>query len=161
MEKTITFVRHAHAEEIGYQGSDFLRQLRDKGINKSISVGQSLKKQGYIPDLILSSPAFRAIETAIIVAKQLQFTCNHIQFKEIIYQNFTPLECIKLVETLDNSKNHIMIFGHNMDISELTQYFTDGNEEILNKGGYVQIKFTIKSWKEISKGNGIIEIIDN
>lgn len=48
-----------------------------------------------------------------------------------------------------------MIIGHNNGLSELASYFTEEFID-LSTCEYICITFDIQSWKETSKGNGII-----
>lgn len=60
-------LRHADAED--FASSDFDRSLTAKGLEQSAKVGKFCVRNGLRPDLILSSPVVRAIQTADIVGK--------------------------------------------------------------------------------------------
>ena len=63
------FLRHAEAESRAE--SDFARRLTPKGLDQSARAGKFLKRGGFAPDIILTSPVVRAVQTARIVAGQL------------------------------------------------------------------------------------------
>lgn len=65
-------IRHAHAVD-GKPGSDFSRWLSEKGRALARQVGERLRDDGIVPDVILSSPLPRALQTAELVARGLRF----------------------------------------------------------------------------------------
>ncbi len=66
-------LRHAHAgDATRWHGDDALRPLSDKGRAQSERVATMLAKSGDSPDLFVSSPRVRALETAQIVASALE-----------------------------------------------------------------------------------------
>ena len=70
--KRVIIVRHAKSVPYGYE-DDFNRDLRDRGKNDSKLVSTELKNQNISPELMVSSPAKRAIKTARIFAENLGF----------------------------------------------------------------------------------------
>lgn len=64
--KEIWLLRHAKAEP-GYTVADFERTLEESGKDDAFTIATYLKNADLHPDVILSSPATRAIETAKIV----------------------------------------------------------------------------------------------
>lgn len=63
-------LRHADAEEPGRRMSDFGRRLTDKGRSQARRVGRFLRGLGERPEIVLTSPFVRAVETARIVAQE-------------------------------------------------------------------------------------------
>ena len=61
--ETIIFLRHGQAEDDDGSG-DAARPLTEKGVHQAEAAGRALRSLGLIPDLCLSSPRERAIETA-------------------------------------------------------------------------------------------------
>lgn len=62
----VIFFRHGIAEEQGHgvPGEDTQRHLVKKGVRQTKLVARALKQLGAKPDIILTSPFFRAVETA-------------------------------------------------------------------------------------------------
>ena len=68
-------VRHAHAgDPAEWEGDDALRPLTRKGRRQSEQLGTFLGERGIRPDVIVSSPKVRALQTAEIVAAALGMT---------------------------------------------------------------------------------------
>ncbi len=63
---TLYFLRHAEAEDAA--DSDFNRSLTPKGREQASKAGKFLRREKLIPDLILTSPVLRALQTARTVA---------------------------------------------------------------------------------------------
>ncbi len=69
---TLFLLRHAHAgDPERWSGDDAVRPLSDKGRRQSERVGRLLAGGDEAPDLVVTSPMVRAVETAEIVAAAL------------------------------------------------------------------------------------------
>ncbi len=66
--KTIYLVHHAAAGKSKPKSPDRKRALSKKGRKEAIKMAKNLKKNGMLPDLLVSSPAKRAIQTARVFA---------------------------------------------------------------------------------------------
>ena len=64
------FLRHADAELRA--DSDYQRRLTPKGLEQADKVGKFFVRCGLLPQLILTSPIVRALQTAKIVAENLE-----------------------------------------------------------------------------------------
>ena len=64
--KTLYLIRHAKSSWDDSTLTDFERPLNERGINDAPKMGKLLKEKNIIPELLISSPANRAISTAKI-----------------------------------------------------------------------------------------------
>jgi phosphohistidine phosphatase len=71
--KTLILVRHAKSSRDAPAMPDKDRPLNDRGKRDAPNMGERLAKRDVKPDLILSSPAMRALTTAEIIAKKLEY----------------------------------------------------------------------------------------
>jgi phosphohistidine phosphatase len=110
--KRVVIVRHGKSVPYGYD-DDFNRDLRDRGKNDAKLVSTELKKKNIFPDLMISSPAKRAIKTARIFAENLNYERNKIQKVEDIYGGLTTSEFIGLLKDLPEEADTVFFFGHN------------------------------------------------
>ena len=62
--KSLTLFRHAKTERDSTTGRDFDRQLAERGERDAVRIGEEIRGLGLTYDLILSSPAARAAQTA-------------------------------------------------------------------------------------------------
>ena len=119
--KRLIIIRHAKSDwntgEI-----DFERPLNKRGKKEAPIVGNLLKNEGLLPDLIVSSSAKRTTETSILIAKELNYPIENIQYDDSIYE--APVErLIKAVWMLPNEMNTVCLVGHNPGVSALASYF--------------------------------------
>ena len=68
MSKQLILVRHANARRGAPGLADFDRTLDHAGVSEAQEMAFRIKNRKLIPDLIISSPAIRAISTAKIFA---------------------------------------------------------------------------------------------
>ena len=69
MSTTIVIIRHAQPEDPDKYTDDSLRPLTSKGKDIQQLMSQYLKKEGFKPELILTSPLLRARQTAEILSQ--------------------------------------------------------------------------------------------
>jgi phosphohistidine phosphatase len=111
---TLYLVRHGIAEE-GFGRPDAERELTDEGRKKVHANGKHLKNLGVLPDVIVSSPYKRALQTASILAEELGYSGEILQDNRITpmgrYEGFSEL----FGEIRTN--NTIMVVGHEPSMS--------------------------------------------
>ena len=77
--KTLYIVRHAKAQEAQPGLADFDRKLTHRGEDQAEQVSKILHKHSAKIDVILASPAARALATAQIIAHGIHYPINQIQ----------------------------------------------------------------------------------
>ena len=95
--KRIYFIRHAEAQS--GNGSDFERALSHAGELCANKLGEKLRSLGLAPDLIITSPAIRALHTAQIIANALGATKRVVPLQELYDIGLWDLA--KFVRSLD------------------------------------------------------------
>jgi len=82
------------------------------------------------PDVILSSPALRALTTAQLVAGELGYATRDIVVDERL--NTSSAESLlSAVRALDNKLSSAMVFGHNPEMSELASGLSGSDLEMV------------------------------
>ncbi len=150
--KTLYLVRHAKSSWEFSDLSDFERPLNNRGKNDAPVVGKFLKSQQILPDLMLSSPAVRALHTATIIAREIGYHQN-IQVNEKMYHAHTP-ELWHIVKSVPDKVNELMIFGHNPSFTEFANEMVTQVIDNLPTCGVFAVNWHIKSWNDIKKGEG-------
>ena len=74
-------VRHATADKGKPKSPDRKRVLSKKGRKEAVKMAKKLKKNDMLPDLLVSSPAKRAIQTARVFAKAVKYPKDKILLK--------------------------------------------------------------------------------
>lgn len=156
--KKIVLVRHAKAIEPFEEITDSERSLKIKGVKDAHKAAKKLFVFNIKPDLIISSPAFRALETALIFAEELDFPKKKIKLSESLYFDFTTGDFVEMIQKLDNKYETLFIFGHNPKISEMASQFTQDFHEELPTCGVTVIEFSEKKWKKINLREGKLSL---
>jgi len=153
--KTLYIVRHAKSSKDWENISDKDRPLNEKGYHDAHLVGEKLHKKKIKPDLLVSSPAIRALTTALIFAKYLNYPVEKLLLKKNLYETSVD-EHLNVIAQTDNRFNSLMIFGHNPTFSQIFSYLVHKPSEELPTCGVAGISFNISSWKEVISAKGEI-----
>jgi phosphohistidine phosphatase len=157
MQRTLGFIRHGKATRDFAHIEDLDRPLKEVGIIKSIDVAEKLRKQNIIPDLIVSSPAIRALHTAIITGRVLGYPYSKIIIEPLIYSDSED-EILEFIQATDDSVNNLFIFGHNPVLTTLANYFLKHPTDLPTSGA-VMLQLNLPHWCEISKKHVQEEIL--
>lgn len=149
--KTLYIHRHAKAVKEGYD-SDFNRALKPSGVEDARRIGRFLKDRAVEAQLILCSPAQRAMQTAGLISS---YTKEPIVADERIYaMGWEAL--MTAVHQQRQSWDALRIVGHNPDLeaycSMLCGIAPGGIH--LATGGIVCIQMPIGAWNEALPGSG-------
>ena len=157
--KHLYLIRHAKSSWKNPGMSDKERPINKRGLKDAPKMGKYLKKNEKKPDLILTSPARRALETAELIADKIDYNIESIISDEEIYEA-TTIDLLEIVRNLDDSFKSVFLFGHNPAITFLSNYLTDAVIDNVPTCGVVSISFDIKSWSKIEERNGYLNYFD-
>ena len=121
-------VRHAKAVKGGAR--DFDRQLAPRGEADAAELGRRLHRRGEHPDAVVSSPARRALDTAKLIAREIDFPWAQIRTEKSAYLA-EPSDLLQLVRELDDRSRIALMVGHNPGISELAHLLSGSFSEEL------------------------------
>src|SRR5215470_8706335 len=110
--KTLYLVRHAKSSRDDPSLPDKERPLNKRGRRDAPRMGERLAKRDVKPDLILSSPAVRALATAEIVSRKLGYAIKDIVVDERLY-GADPNDLLDVIHELGEKPKRVMLFGHN------------------------------------------------
>ena len=151
--KRVVIVRHAKSVPYGYD-DDFNRGLKERGYHDANLISEKLKGDNIQVDLIISSPAKRALKTARIYAENLNYPINKILLKDDLYDGITTQEFIDMLNNLPENIKTAFVFGHNPIVyylcSNLIKYFNGD----MPTSSTVGIDFETESWKAVSARQG-------
>ena len=83
--KTLFLIRHAKSSRDAPAMPDEDRPLNDRGKREVQEMGRRFAERGVKPDLVISSPAVRALATAQAIAKMLDYTRKAIVVNDRLY----------------------------------------------------------------------------
>ncbi len=155
MSITLYIVRHAKAEDRAIFMADHDRELTSEGIMAAARMGRFLQGKGIQPGVIISSTAFRAKNTAKVIAEQLGYDPAQIRFDDALFDG-GPKAYLAAVNALPGSTQAAMIVGHNPDVSYFAEFLTHQNVGSMSKGAVVAVTFEGVSWAEVSGRTGHI-----
>ena len=151
--KTLYIVRHSKSDWGSEALKDIDRHLNPKGYADAYFMSNNFIQNHPIPDLLVSSPAIRAMSTALIFARNFNYPERAITIKASIYEANTE-DLIKCIAEFDDSKNNIMLFGHNPGLTNLFTQISDSFIDNIPTSGIIGITFEVKTWKDITRVEG-------
>jgi len=147
--KSLYLLRHAKAESATLQFSDEDRALTPKGIDDAKKLATKLVKKDIRFDLILTSPAIRAITTAQIISNQLDHKQRFLEVDKKLYQaDCTTL--LTIASKLHKKIKSVMLVGHNPALEDFAAYIT-GESVLMQTCSLIEFTFVLKDWKDFEK----------
>ncbi len=117
MSRELLLLRHGKSDWDN-DLTDFDRPLKDRGKRSAQRMGVWLQQNDRRPDVIVSSPAVRALETARKCAKAMGLTAGEIQQDERIYEA-SPETLLEVLADAPISAGRLMLVGHNPGFENL------------------------------------------
>ena len=146
--KTLYVMRHAKASWDFPDLPDVERPIVEKGIYNTKLIVAELNNKKTTPDLIISSHAKRAIETAKIIATGINYPIEKIETNKHIYMADKD-DIFNIIFGVKNSLDAIMIIGHNPTLTQFANLFLDEKINILPTSGVISICFETGDWEGI------------
>ena len=151
--KRVVIVRHAKSVPYGYE-DDFNRNLTERGEKDAAKISLELKEHGIKADIMISSPAKRALKTAHIFAESLGFDISKITEVKDIYDGMTTSQFLKLIHELHQSAEAVFIFGHNPDFQYLVDNLLRDLGSNMPTCSTIGIDFDVARWEEVETRKG-------
>lgn len=131
--RTLVLLRHAKADRpAGLSDTD--RPLTDRGHADAAAAGAWMVNHGYVPDLVLCSPARRTRQTWHGVAVALAGAGSPVvRYERSLYEG-APAELLALIRSVEPEFRTVLIIGHNPTISQLSEQLDTGGGEVDSDG---------------------------
>jgi len=156
---TLLICRHAKSSWASPGLSDFDRPLNERGERDAPEMGRRLAGYGVQPDLIMTSPAARALATAFHYADQLGIPPDQVLKNPAQYAASVP-ELIGLIHMADPGVSTLMLVGHNPESTDLANELGGLNIDNIPTGGVVALAFSRCTWADLAAGSGILQFFD-
>ncbi len=157
--KKVFLIRHAKSSWDNPELEDKDRPLKKRGEKDSEIMGELLKKFKIKPDVILSSPARRALSTARIISDYVDYDKKKIIVNDDLY--FEGIKgMMNIIHQFDNKLQTALLFGHNPDMTEMLNRFSKKAIENVPTCGVGGVEFEIKEWKDADWKNGKLAIYE-
>ena len=151
--------RHAKSSWQDTGLSDFDRPLNKRGERDAPGMGRRLAERGMRPDLIMTSPALRALNTALHYARQLGIPREQIRSNPAQYAA-SPQELIGLIRTVNSGVATLMLVGHNPESTALANVLAGLNIDNIPTSGIVGLSFSQCAWTDLSPASGSLLFFD-
>ena len=157
--KTLYLVRHAKSSWDFPELADIDRPLNSRGAKNAPQMGKRLRQKGIKPDLLLSSPANRAITTALEIAKEIGYPIEAVMRSRDVY-HADERELLRIVRQQDNKHSSLMLFGHNPGFTWFANFLTGEHIDNIPTAGIVAITLDCDSWQDANNKLGKLDFFD-
>lgn len=154
--RNLYLVRHAKSSWDTPGLRDINRPLNERGLREAPQMAKLLFKQGVQPDLLVSSPAKRAIGTALFFAEAFGVPDEAVQRIPDIYEADVR-DILRIVCALPDSAQTVLLFGHNNTLTDVANLFTEDFIENVPTCGVVRIESGAATWREFYEGNSAVK----
>ena len=135
-------VRHAEAIDHSSTLPDDYRYLTCRGRTRFRRVAETLKKSGIDPEVIVSSPLVRSVQTAEILAETIRFS-GELTILPMLADSFHLSRLKEYLESLAHVRE-LAIVGHEPDLGLIVSDLLDHSPCTIKKGGVVTLKIKLQ-----------------
>jgi len=160
--KTVLVLRHGKSDWGNPDLADIERPLTKRGLEDAPRMGALLEPLECVPDLILSSPALRAMQTAELVAKACGYT-DSIRCEDAFYGGGSQ-DLLAALRRLPDSVQCPLLIGHNPTLEETVTTLINREGEAypakqairIPTAGLVCLDFDVEAWPDLGPGDGVL-----
>jgi phosphohistidine phosphatase len=135
-------IRHAEAVELSATSADDYRYLSSRGRTRFRRVAETLKKCGIDPELIISSPLVRAVQSAEIVAETLRFS-GELLILPLLGGSFRFSQLREFLEERGGVREPAIV-GHEPELGLLVGELLGLTHCTIKKGGVVTLNLKLQ-----------------
>ena len=157
--KTLLLIRHAKSSRDERALPDAERPLTERGRRDAAELAKRLAKRALKADLILSSPARRAVATARIVANGLAYRRRDIALDERLYACDAG-ELLRIIRQLDDRCQQVALFGHNPQLTALAHRLAPSIIH-MSTCALATFEFAAKSWSRVGRATLASAVLDS
>jgi phosphohistidine phosphatase len=153
--KRLLLMRHAKSSWGDPSLADFERPLNERGRRAAPLVGRFMRKQRLRPDLVLSSPAERARQTAALVIEAAELNAP-LRYDERIYEA-TPSRLAEVVSQVEETVGELLLVGHNPGLAGLLELLA-GESGHVPTAALARVALDVEKWGRLRAGVGRVEL---
>jgi phosphohistidine phosphatase len=153
MQRWLLILRHGKSERGPEYDTDFERPLAPRGKQAAKVTGAWLAKHEPAVQLIASSSAVRAIQTARLVQQELG-DVPLIEDEELYAAGVSRL--LDAAANLPDEHTCVLLVGHNPGLEELAMHLTGDNSILLKTCSLARVVLTGDSWREALQTRGML-----
>ncbi len=145
--KMLMLVRHASSGTDDMSLSDRTRPLDARGERELAWLATRCAERLARPDLIVSSPALRAMTTARALADALGCTAEQLRSDERLYGGWGR-GLPGVVAGLDDALGRVVVVGHDPEVSAISRHLAPEIGRVPS-GGLLALAFDVPHWRDI------------
>ena len=154
--KYLTIIRHGKAMKQKPREGDIDRPLKKEGVSASYRLGELLAERECLPDVVFTSEAVRARETAENLCKASGVGKEKIIAEPILYNNDAG-SILAFLKGLPGNYVQVFIVGHNPSFTELVNTLCGPVIDNMKTAGAACVEFRPGSWQEIIPGEASLK----
>ncbi|WKK78047.2 histidine phosphatase family protein [Marivirga salinae] len=147
--KQLILLRHAKSSWDFPHLNDYNRPLNERGKRDAPKMAKWLSSQEIKADLIISSGAERAKNTAIAFQALLN---TPMEIDDNLY-HASRSKLLNIIKQTDSNVKCLILVSHNPGLNDLADYLLSGFPENIPTTGIVSFKLDIQKWSEASHKN--------
>ena len=121
MPRELLILRHAKSSWDSDAATDYDRPLAKRGEKDAPRMGQWLRDEGVVPDMVISSPARRAEQTTLSVCQALGIKKRLIRWEAGVY-GASLGGLLKVLQSCPEDAKTVLLVGHNPGLETLVEY---------------------------------------
>ncbi len=151
--KTLYLLRHARSDHPSHISRDADRPLAVQGEQDAAQLAGRLSTRMTVPDLILSSPALRARQTAEAIVAGLGRAADSVRLDPQIYLAGSA-RLLSIVRQLSDALNSAMLVAHNPALTDLSnELCSNARIDHIPSCGLVELALPVQCWSEVKAGS--------
>jgi phosphohistidine phosphatase len=147
MDRKLFIIRHGKSSWDAIV-DDLDRPLTERGVKNSYEMAERLGEKGLIPEAVYSSPANRALHTAIIMSRVWKLPEDRIHICRDLYLP-EPEDIAGTVFGLPDELTSVAVVGHNPGFTEFANRFMKRPVDNVPTAGVVVVTLQIDSWNDL------------
>ena len=157
--KTLYLLRHAKSSWASPDVKDYDRPLNQRGFEDAPEMAARVKERGVTIDLVVSSPALRAITTATIFCEVLgKEVAKIVQDRQIYLAGSAKL--LHLITLFDESANSVLLVAHNPALTDLANDLAHAGIDNIPTTGLVTLQLPVQHWFDVQPGQAHVTSFD-
>ena len=152
--KELLLLRHGKSDwDVDY-GGDHERPLAARGRSSAKLIGRFLEQVNSTPDLVVTSSAVRALETARRAAEAGAWK-HRLLATEALY-GASPLEVVDLIAQQTPDVGRLMLVGHNPTWEETASLLIGGGLIRLPTAAVACLRLSVSTWSDVAPGSAVL-----
>lgn len=148
--KELILLRHAKSSW-DYAVSDRNRPLTEKGMNRITKMAMASSTLFKKQEIIFSSPANRAMHSALILMNTLEIDFKKLKVNETLY-TFDLSSVLHFIHSIGDHHEKVICVGHNPAFTSAINYLSDTKIGNLPTAAWARILFSETQWSKVTNG---------